>query len=76
MPVLGMLSLLLGCLVQPQCDSFHFLLFCFAMFGCFLLEACLFFLLMRHRKGVGLDERGSREELGRVEGEETLRHIE
>lgn len=35
------------------------------MFGCYLLEAC--FSLMRSRKGVELDGRGGREELGEIE---------
>ena len=30
---------------------------------------------MRHRKGIDLDERGDREELGRVKGGETRRRI-
>ena len=43
------------------------------MFGCYLLEACSF--LMRDRKGVDLDGRDGGEELGGVEGEETVIRI-
>ena len=43
------------------------------MFGCYLLEACSF--LMRDRKGVDLDGRRGGEELGGVEGGETIIRI-
>ena len=42
----------------------------FVMVCCYLLEACSF--LVRHRKGVDLDGRGSGEELGEIEGGETV----
>ena len=45
-------------------------MFYFFLFGCYLLEACSF--LMRDRKGVDLDGRDGGEELGGVEGEETV----
>lgn len=41
---------------------------CFVvMFSCHLLEFCSF--LMRNKKGVDLDGRGAREELGGIKGE-------
>lgn len=43
---------------------FHLIIFCFVMFGCYLFKACSF--LMRDRRGVDLDKRACREELGGV----------
>ena len=60
--------------VSDSCVFFWDLFFLFVcMFCCYLLEVCSF--LMRHRKGIDLDERGDREELGRVKGGETRRRI-
>lgn len=73
---LGALSFVLVCLVQLQYDGFCFLLFITLyslMFCCYLLEACSF--LMRDRKGLDPDGRGSREELGWTEGEKTVTRI-
>lgn len=53
-PSHGTLVLLLGFLVQLQCDGFYFV-----MFGCYLSEACSF--LIRDRKEVVLDRRGDGE---------------
>ena len=60
------LSLVLSvdCLVQIQYDSFCFMLLYFILSCFYLLEACSF--LIRDSKGVDLEGRGSREELGVV----------
>ena len=47
-----------------------FILSCFILFGCDLLEACSFF--MRDRNVLYLDRRGGGEALGRVEGGKIL----
>lgn len=44
--------------------------FYFVMLVCYLLAACSF--LIRGKKGVGLDGRGGREDLGGVEGGGTV----
>ena len=65
---------LLGCYVQLSILKFLLhLIFYFVIFGCYLLEACSF--LMRDRKGVDLEGRRGGEDLGRVEGEETIIRI-
>lgn len=43
----------------------YIIIFYFATFGCYLLEACPF--LVRDKKGVDPDGQGCREELGVVE---------
>lgn len=44
--------------------------FCFVVFGCYILETCSF--LKGNERGVGVKERGGGvRELGGVEGEET-----
>lgn len=59
---------------MPNFDSMFFFLrlimFCFVRFGCYLLETGSF--LKKDRKGVVLEWRGGREELGGVEGGETI----
>jgi len=45
-----------GCLLQPQCDRFGFVLSYFFIFVCYLLDASSF--LMRNRKGLNPEENG------------------
>lgn len=40
---------LLACFVQVRYDGFHFILYNFVIFCCYLLEACTF--IMRDRNG-------------------------
>lgn len=49
---------------------FCFVLSCFVMFGCYLLEACSF--LKRSQGGADLRRRGGLWALGGVEGGETM----
>ena len=65
---------LLGCYVQLSILKLLLhLIFYFVIFGCYLLEACSF--LMRHKKEMDLDGRGGGEEIGKVEGGETIIRI-
>lgn len=60
----GTLFLLLGYLVQLQCEGFCLLLlYLFSLFGCCLLKACSF--LMGDRGRVDLEERGTGRSRGR-----------
>lgn len=62
---------LLVCFVQLWCAGlFHITNFKFDMLYCYFLEACSF--LTRARKGVNPDGKGSRENLGGMEGGETV----
>lgn len=59
-PAVGTIFLLLDCHANLDmivfASSYYFIL----LFVCYILEACF---LMKDRKGVGLEERGGREEL-------------
>lgn len=67
------LLFLLLCLVQLWCDGFFLILLCVycVMFCCYLSEVRSF--LVRDRKGVALDGRGGKEELGGAERADTIR---
>lgn len=71
-PALGTLFLPLGCRVQRQRNGFCFIFsyFIFVILGCYVLEICSF--LITNRKGVDPEGRGGVEELGGIEGEETI----
>lgn len=77
-PALGTPFLLLDCHVQLGYESLllyliYLIIFCFVMIDCYILKA--YFLLMRDRKG--MDPEGGRggEELGGLEGGDTVIRI-
>lgn len=70
LPSHGSLFPVLLCLVKLRYDDFYFILFLFLFFFCYLLEVCSF--LVRDKQGVVQDEIGVREEMGGLEGGETI----
>lgn len=70
----GLFSLLLGCLVQTQCDFFlNLTTFYFVMLCCYLSE--VFYFLVRGRKESGSGRRAGGYQLGGVEGGDTVIRI-